>query len=436
MGNQASLFQESHVRIYTKLLNVRAPSARVQVLQTLLAGPEYVEAAKRAGIYAHLLAYVGRVRNGEIPGPLPWEAQAAAVQPQSQYRAVPQAQQAQQHMQQQQIQAYQAPKQTPATIVLRGESNQGERAHNYFQACLLVLGLEEEVALTDEALRTAYKRAAVRAHPDKGGSEEAFEAVSRAYAYLGDILLRIQGGRKKQGVVEAPSVLSGQRQEAAKEFEHVQPVKLNPKKLDMNLFNQMFEQNRLPDPESEGYGDWLKSADTKQGPAFSGKFNRDVFNSMFEQDARQRGASTALTVTQPEAMVMAPSMGTEIGRTYTGSYTAPANASLKYTDLKAAYTTENTFSHKVAGVNIESRNFEAFAAQRKKAPDPLKDYELEAIAQAERAQARAEEQRQLRAAQEGQAATQHFERMKRLVLMDVKDARDDGSGQRRIVNYS
>jgi hypothetical protein len=47
----------------------------------------------------------------------------------------------------------------------------------------------------------------------------------------------------------------------------------------MNAFNKLFEQTHIPDPDSDGYGDWLKSADSKSttGPKFSGQFNRDVF---------------------------------------------------------------------------------------------------------------------------------------------------------------
>ncbi len=387
--------------------------SRVQVIQTLLAGAEYVEAAKRAGVYSHFLTYIARAKNGEMPGQLPWEAAIAYEGGQPQSLLVPPAAQ---------LTKYVEPR--PAShhnIVLRGEQ-QGEKAHNYFQSCLLVLGLEEEVALTEEALRIAYKRAAVRSHPDKGGSEEAFEAVSRAYAYLGDILLRIQGGRKKAGKVSAPAVLNETRIEDSRDWQQVEPVKLNPKNLDLNVFNQMFEQNRIPDPEAEGYGDWLKSADKKSGPTFGGKFNRDVFNSTFEEDARSRaaGGGGALQVLTPDALTMAPGMGTQLGRTYTGDYTAAANATMKYTDLKKAYTTDNVFSHQVAGIRPEQRNLEQYSAARARAPDPITDREMEAIAEAERHTARAEQQRQMRAAQEGQRETQHFERMKRMILMDTK----------------
>jgi hypothetical protein len=141
---------------------------------------------------------------------------------------------------------------------------------------------------------------------------------------------------------------------------------------------------------------------------------------MFEEDARRRKGEegTGISVISPNALTMAPSMGVELGRQYSGDYTAAANSSMKYTDLKKAYTTENTISHQVAGVHVENRNFEAFSSSRKKTPDPLTNTEMEAIAEAERHAARMESQRQIRAAQEGQLATQHFERMKRLIITD------------------
>ena len=53
----------------------------------------------------------------------------------------------------------------------------------------------------------------------------------------------------------------------------------------MNAFNQMFEKTRMPDPDDEGYGDWLRTAeDAKSSPTFGGKFNRDVFHKMFEDE--------------------------------------------------------------------------------------------------------------------------------------------------------
>jgi hypothetical protein len=292
---------------------------------------------------------------------------------------------------------------------------------NYFQNCLTVLDLEEEVALTDETLRVAYRKAALKAHPDKGGNEQKFEAVTRAYAYLTEILRRIKGGRAKEGVVEAPNTLKDSRQKDSKQWEHIEPVRLNPKKLDMNAFNQMYEQTRMPDPDDQGYGDWLKSEDPADTTAkFSGKFNRDVFHRTFEEEAKKKGASTTLQNVIPQAMVLAPTHGVELGRGASATYTAPANAQMKYTDLRQAYTTENTFSNQVSNVRVDPRNFDLYSTSRKKTPDPLTNSELEAIQQMEQYEQKRESQRSRRAAEELVQSDEYFRRMKQLVLTDKK----------------
>jgi curved DNA-binding protein CbpA len=393
------------------------------MIQTLLQGPEYIQSFRLSGVYGAMLNYVAKVSRGEHPGVLPGEAALA--------------QQSQQNVQQQQYQPIAPPQSThivqrtestalvnPYERIMKGNSN--EKALTYFQMCLQVLGLEEEVALTEEELKKAYKKAAIKAHPDKrGGSEQHFEAVTRAYAYLTEILNRIQGGRKA-GLkkVDAPNLLQTERKQEADAWKQVDPVRLNPDKLDLNAFNKMFEQTRVPDPDGDGYGDWLKD-EGKGGsaPKFSGKFNRDVFNSMFEQEAAKQLAEkkqTSLTVAQPQALLFNPSAGVELGRDRPSDFTAPANADqgLMYTDLRAAYTTESTFSGQVADVQIDTRDFGQYQESRKRAPEPLRNEEMTAIQQMEREAEARERRRQVRAAQELIDSDAFHERMKRLVLTD------------------
>jgi curved DNA-binding protein CbpA len=393
--------------MYTDLLRIQNPQTRCEMIQTVLAGQEYIAAAKQSGVYGQMLNYVAKVRGGLAPPILPGEqGQQQVLQP-LQNQIV--------YAKQTASVAAAGDRVSASTHVAKGRRN--EKALTYFQNCLRVLGLEEEVALTEEALKKAYKKAAVMVHPDKGGTEEQFEAVTRAHAYLGEILQRIRGGRTKESVVEAPTALKDGRQTESKQWEMIEPVRLNPKKLDMNAFNQMFEQTRMPDPEDEGYGDWLKAADEPETKKFGGKFNRDVFNRAFEDEARKRASqSSQLTVMQPQALTMMPNQGVELGRVNKGDYTAAANANLKYTDLKHAYTTQNMITNQVSDVKVEARSFDNYSASRKKAPDPLTNHEAQALAESEAAMARSEMQRQVRAAAEGSAAAQYFERMKQLVI--------------------
>ena len=205
-----------------------------------------------------------------------------------------------------------------------------------------------------------------------------------------------------------------------KEYEtvkHVEPVKLNPKKLDMDAFNKMFEQTRIPDPDGDGYGDWLTSQkEDSSGPKFGGKFNRDVFNQAFEEDAKNNSSKGNYIIHQPQSMIMAPSLGIELGRDRPDTFTAAYDADLNFTDLKQAYTTENTFSKQVAHVRVDPRNIEDYKNNREKAPGPLSSEELQRIQEGEKMMEERERIRQRRAAEELIQSDTYFERMKRLVI--------------------
>lgn len=437
MGNTSSQnINPAHIRIYVNILSIKNVQTRAQMIQTVLAGSEYVITAKQLGVYSHMLNYVVTVQNGMTPPSLPYEK--PSVHNASQYQERRTAEQIrQEYKTQNRVESLVIPPPTkqqkdalnPSDLSLQTSSarrdflskpKNDEKAIGYFQACLEVLGLEEEVALTHEALKSAYKKAALRNHPDKGGSEKEFEKVTRAYAYLTEILRRIHGGRKAEGKVEEPNVLKDSRKTESKEWQHVEPVKLNPKKLDLDAFNKMFEQTRIPDPEEDGYGDWLKNEkESSSTSTFSGKFNRDVFNQMFDDEAKKNAHSGNFIIHQPEALLMAPTMGIELGRGKPDSYTAPSTGkNMYFTDLKQAYTLENNISQQVASVRVDQRNYESYKNDYNKAPKPLEHTEMEQISNAEKIYAKREEERRRRAAEEEVNASSYFERMKRLVLTD------------------
>ena len=397
MGQTQSHVDPIFLGIYQKLLAIQNQGQKAQMIQTILTSPEHLAASKQAGIYGHLLHYVQVVQAGGAPPQLPGQTSSKAkVHPETQVGVYQQQQ-----------------------VAINASQKGNEKAMNYFSACLRMLGLEEEVALTEDSLKKAYKKAVISAHPDKGGSEKEFEAVTRAHAYLGEILRRINGGRTAEGKVEAPTALQGGRKEEAKNWEMTKPIALNPNKLDMNAFNKMFDETRIPDPEETGYGDWLKGGDANMNsPTFSGKFNRDVFNKAFEDDAKSKMRPNANGLVVQE-MSLASRMGyaTELGRGAREDFTvAPHEGKMAFTDLKKAYTEYNTFSHETAGVAPVARSLQEFESERKAAPTPLRDHEMEALRAAEQQAARNEDQRKLRMAQQAVNENDYFERMKRLVI--------------------
>ena len=421
MGNNFSLaaggIPEAHVRIYRNILQLQSPATRVQMLETLLAGQEYVATAKRVGLYGPILSYIVSVRRGD-PAVLPGEQTGG-------------------HQQQVQVQGQQGRhfggNGVPENRIINraGDPSAHAKAISFFSQCLQILELNEEVALDEKILKIAYKKASIKAHPDKGGSEQAFDNVTRAYAYLGDILRRVRGGRTESVNVseETPAKLTASRDQHSEGWKMTEPVKLNPKSLNMDTFNKVFEETRLPDPDGDGYGDWLKSAEAANGETggqknkFNGKFNRSVFNEAFESEVKSRAtnnqrAGGQIIHTQPEALVMAPTMGIELGREKPDNFTGANLNGLKYTDLKRAYTSDSTFSHQVANVRVSNKSFDSAASERKSAPAPLSAEEMEAVAEGERRLTQQQLQRANRVAEEDRRISEHFARMQRYVITD------------------
>ena len=436
MGNQVSIdsFDPAHIRIYKNILSIRNPHTRVQMIQTCFMSTEYIMSAKRAGIYSFLLQYMTSIQSNtstNIPPVLPGENEIYS-QPRVPSATVPPPL-IQSNKQTRQTQLVSTIEQRPQSAWAHISETPKNKIISYFSSCLEVLGIQEEVALTPDSLKVAYKKAALRAHPDKGGSEEHFEAITRAYAYLSEILTRIGGGRKlssAEGAVHTLSGIQNERATDANQWKHADPVRLNPKNLNMNTFNQLFTEMKaeMPDPDSDGYGDWLKSdtpnSSHSSSKMFGGKFNRDVFNRTFEDEMKQNGQNGQngqTTITQynhPSAMAIVPTFGTEIGGGRPETYTAPMDGKTQYTDLRSAYTTETTISDKVAGIHVESRNYDTYSAGRKKAPDPLTDTEQQHLYQSEQQLQSRENQRQRRKAEEDIAHNTFFERMKQRVIMD------------------
>jgi len=407
MSLAAGGIPDTHARIYRNILHIQSPATRLQMIETLMAGQEYVGSAKKSGLYGPILSYVASIRRGD-PAFLPGE-QAGPHQQQIQNvtdrRAVPENR-----------------------LVSQPRDNSVHaKAISFFSQCLQILDLSEEVALDEKRLKDAYKRASIKAHPDKGGSEEAFDNVTRAYAYLGDILRRVRGGRTETVNVseESPARLMTTREKHSDGWKMAEPVKLNPKSLNMETFNRVFEETRLPDPDGDGYGDWLKSAEAEGAAGgsktkFGGKFNRSVFNEAFESEVKSRAVQrpSQLTNRQPEALVMAPTMGIELGREKPEDFTGANLNGLKYTDLKRAYTSDSTFSHQVVDVRVSNKSFDAASSERKSAPAPLSSEEMQAIAEGERRMAEQQVQRATRVADEDRRISEHFAKLQRYVITD------------------
>ncbi len=194
-------------------------------------------------------------------------------------------------------------------------------------------------------------------------------------------------------------------------------ITLNPKALNMSVFNKLFEENRTADEDVDhGYGDWLKDS-SEPTNTYKGTVTKDNFNSVFAEQAKARKADTKSFV--PEALYMHTFTGSELGRNNVGNYTKASYdggaGHLGYTDLRYAYGDGSTFSQEVEGTTLTTKSFSELEAERAVAPAPLSSHEQSYIDAMEAMRAKSEDDRLRRlTSYDSSAEAKRAELMKRV----------------------
>ena len=429
-------------RIWTDICAIDSNHIRAQMIEKLAGSPDVLIAASRAGIYEPVMDWLLAYRRGESR-PFPFNrngggAAAAADRDSIQHDSprwsmytTPVA--ADTHTTRSRappVRTATAPQTYRQTSIIVSPA---ARALDYFQESLALLGISEEETLTYERLKRGYKRSSLKAHPDKGGTKEAFEEVRRAFQYVEKILNRInpkftpEDEARMTGPVTAESAAAYRATSSLARINDEPPVALSAKKLDMGLFNKLFEENRAPDEHRDrGYGDWLKSSggsdEISADPRLAGKkFTPQNFEAVFRERALQQTPSTAIQRRlEPDAIM--PTGGYELGAS-ANNFTAGFGADVQFTDLQEAYTTGATVFQEVADVRVADRRVRSVEeAQRVRAAElkRVDPDEQSRIAAAAAALEERERQRRLRLAQQDTAAESWSESLRRRLLVNNK----------------
>ena len=195
---------------------------------------------------------------------------------------------------------------------------------------------------TMESLKSSYRKLALKNHPDKpGGNASKFEFITKCYFLL---LERLKRDTTSTNTKTTPTSTSNY--DFTPTTADIKQAKEN---FNIRKFNEIFEKHKLYDPNEEGYDDWLKSGETTPSqPVFSAKFNIDVFNSTFDnwKSATPQNINNSITTyDEPQALVSCNTIGfTDIDVSSKKHFTRHQETArdLSYSDLKGAYTTDNT----------------------------------------------------------------------------------------------
>ena len=192
-------------------------------------------------------------------------------------------------------------------------------------------------------LKKAYLKAAMKSHPDRGGSPSAFQQVSIAYTLLTKKL-------KEQSNNHSHNDLRDHSRDYSKQQMNQPKVNVNMKdNFDSDVFNKIYEDNKIEDVYDEGYGNWMNenpALESGQEKLFQNGFNKDMFNSTFDQYKQaqsQQNHHQLSKYQEPEVRISSTNQDSMVtlGQGKITDFSGESS-NLAYTDYKKAYTHGST----------------------------------------------------------------------------------------------
>jgi hypothetical protein len=183
---------------------------------------------------------------------------------------------------------------------------------------------------------------AYKTHPDRGGSRNDFQKVTIAYTLLKK---KLKERENSHSHIDLREMSQGYM-----ETQENQPKRnINMKdNFDVNLFNKIYEDNKIKESYDDGYGSWMKDNSVKEDTAklFQSGFNKDMFNHTFEkykQDKSKQSNSQLVKYQDPEVRI---SMSNQDSLMTLGSGKIAdfggTTDNLSFTDYKQAFTDNST----------------------------------------------------------------------------------------------
>jgi curved DNA-binding protein CbpA len=206
-----------------------------------------------------------------------------------------------------------------------------------------------------DILKTAYKKAAFTAHPDKGGSEYMFNIVTDCYKYLAKEL-------KKRESDKLHFELKKEAQDSKQSTSNKQPNTLQDlfysgARFDQQKFNKFFDDNKFKEDMQEiGYQEWMAKHNIKETPKFKGG-GVSQFNEHFEKNVKLTNQQKQLIKWQEPQPIVASNklVFSELGKTSIDDFSGENRTmkELNYTDYKIAHTT----SRIIDPTTVKRQNF-------------------------------------------------------------------------------
>jgi curved DNA-binding protein CbpA len=269
----------------------------------------------------------------------------------------------------------------PSNIYFQQQQNQREERVKKLQEKsklnpYKILGVDKN-NLNETALKKAYLVKAMKHHPDKGGNPEEFQKISISYQFL---LKKISESKQSHEHNE----LREQSQQFSSEQVRQNSRNINMKdNFNSELFNKIYEENKIPEVYDEGYESWMKKQDNvvDTSKIFQGSVNNDVFTNEFEKIKREQSKrnSTQLQISEPIENISYKGRDSimTLGQDKIKDFSGESAGGLSYRDYKDAYTNSCLIHVESVDISGRSKSINDTKSQRSNVSYQMNDKELQ-----------------------------------------------------------
>ena len=212
-----------------------------------------------------------------------------------------------------------------------------------------ILELDKNNCSIDQ-IKKAYKKLAIKHHPDKNGDEELFKKVTQAYCYLSSKYNEFNKNNIKINQEVKPQEYENNINE------NVENIYINKDNFNINKFNEIFQKFKISEEDNEGYGDLMDSSSRKDEQVYvknifnNKNFNIDIFNTTFNNQEIKNN-DLIIEYTEPTPLYSGGFAAKELGKGKVEDFSGIV-ADLNYTDYKSAYSS-NYINHN----NIKNKTY-------------------------------------------------------------------------------
>jgi len=238
-----------------------------------------------------------------------------------------------------------------------------------------ILGITKKY--DEKSLKKAYLKKALVTHPDRGGTQIEFQKVSIAYTLLLKKLSDTNNNHLHHDLRNnSKSYMTTQSSDNNRNINMIDH-------FDANLFNKIYEENKIDDAYDRGYGEWMNDNDNalEQPKMFNKSFNKDLFNHEFEkykQSQQKQMGNQVMKYDEPQVDISMRGKDSLmlLGQNDVSDFSGTSEGGLAFRDYKDAFTNSCLIDTEAININSRDNNMKSIEQSRSNISYMMSDQDL------------------------------------------------------------